>query len=46
MSALNSGLRVHGVEEMLAALFKNFIRERRANVCNSTRKQQHTDHLA
>ena len=43
---LNSGLRVHGVEEMLAALFKNFIRERRANVCNSTRKQQHTDHLA
>jgi len=30
----------------LAALFKNFIRERRANVRNSTRKQQHTDHLA
>jgi hypothetical protein len=43
---LNSGLRVHGREEMLAALVKNFIRERRVNVCNSTRKQQRTDHLA
>jgi hypothetical protein len=31
---------------MLAALVKNFIRERRVNVCNSTRKQQRTDHLA
>src|ERR1700756_4445373 len=43
---LNSGLRVHGGEEMLAALVKNFIRESRVNVCNSTRKQQGTDHLA
>src|SRR5579872_6230788 len=31
---------------MLAALVKNFIRERRVNVCNSARKQQRTDHLA
>src|SRR5579864_9472542 len=30
---------------MLAALVKNFIRERRVNVCNSTRQQQRTDHL-
>src|ERR1700756_1813188 len=43
---LNSGLRVHGGEEMLAPLVKNFICESRVNVCNSTRKQQRTDHLA
>jgi hypothetical protein len=43
---LTSGLRVHGGEKMLATLVKNLIRERRVNVCNSTRKQQRTDHLA
>jgi hypothetical protein len=31
---------------MLAALVKNFISERRVNICNSTRKQQRTEHLA
>ncbi|MGF6781713.1 hypothetical protein P3T21_006953 [Paraburkholderia sp. GAS334] len=34
------GLRIHGGEEMLAALVKYFIRERRLNLGKSTRKQQ------